>query len=445
MDAFLNTIHDWVWGTPLMALLIGTGLWITIILRGIQFRGLGRAFKLISAKPDRAKGDISNFQSLMTALAATVGVGNIAGVATAIAAGGPGALFWMWCTGIVGGATKYAEALLAVHYRVTLPDGSIGGGPMYYIERGLGQKWLAVLFAVFTVIASFGIGNMTQSNAIVSAFPLTERGTFLAGLGIAAAVAAVILGGLKTLGRVSAFLVPIMILFYGAAVVIILCCNAAAIPHAFYLILKGAFTPTAAAGGFAGAALKVTVQMGLARGLFSNEAGMGSAPIVAAAAKTDFAASQALVSMLQTTIDTLIVCSMTGFAILVTGAWQTDLTGPALTIHAFESVFGPLGKWIVAASLALFAYSTLIGWGYYGERALAYLLGIRSLVPYRCVFIVFVWVGAVSKLETVWTISDIFNGLMALPNLLALLCLTPVIIEETRRYATYIRVKPIQR
>ena len=438
MADFITCVRDWIWGSPLMAFLIGTGLWLTIILRGIQFRGIGHAVVLLFRRR-AGKGDLSHFQTLMAALAATVGVGNIAGVATAIATGGPGALFWMWMTGLVGGATKYAEAILAVRYRVTLPDGTIGGGPMYYIERGLHQKWLAVLFAVFTVVASFGIGNMTQSNAIVSAIPALDNHASWAGIVIALAVAAVILGGVKSLGRVTSFLVPFMILFYGVAVVIILACRISEVPRVFVLIFTDAFSPTAAAGGFAGAAIKATVRAGLSRGLFSNEAGMGSAPIVAAAAQTNFPAEQAYISMLQTTIDTLIVCTMTGLAILVTGVWTNGLTGPALTISAFNSVFGAAGEWIVAASLVLFAYSTLIGWGYYGERALVYLGGIRMIPPYRVVFIFVVWVGAVLKLDTVWTLADIFNGLMALPNLVGVLCLTPVILEETRCYTRHLR------
>lgn len=436
-EKILNEVCGWVWGAPTMALLIGTGLWMTIILRGLQFRYLFHAFQLI-LKNDRDKdhpGDISNFQSLMAALSATVGVGNIAGVATAIAMGGPGAMFWMWCTGLVGMATKYAEALLAVHYRVTAPDGTMSGGPMYYISRGLEQKWLAVLFALFTVVASFGIGNMTQSNTIAATLEPMHIPTGVTGLVLAVLTGVVILGGIKSLGRVTAFLVPIMIGFYFVSVMVILVLRLEMIPQAFGLILEGAFTPTAAVGGFAGATVRKTMQIGLARGLFSNEAGLGSGPIVAAAARTRSPVAQALVSMLQTFIDTLVVCSLTGLAILVTDCWKSDLNGVKLTVAAFDSVLGPAGSWVVGISLILFAYSTLIGWGYYGEQALSYLTGFRGIKIYRILFVCMVWVGAVTRLEVVWTFSDVFNGLMALPNLIALLCLTPVILEETRRYA----------
>lgn len=444
MTELLNKICGLIWGAPLMALLIGTGVWLTIVLRGIQFRGFCAAVKLTCCRQKEAEGDISNFQSLMAALSATVGVGNIAGVATAIATGGPGALFWMWCTGIFGMATKYSEALLAVHYRSKLPDGTMGGGPMYYIERGLGQKWLAVLFAVFTVLATFGIGNMTQSNSIAVTLSVFKIDPNLTGIVVAVLTGSVVLGGIKVLGRVTSFLVPVMILFYMGASIAVLVVKGAMIPEIFLLVFRDAFTPQAAVGGFAGTVLRKTIQVGLARGLFSNESGLGSAPIVAAAAKARFPAEQALVSMLQTFIDTLVVCSMTGFAILSTGAWTSGLSGAELTISAFESVFGIWGRLAVSVSLCLFAFSTLIGWGYYGERALVYLVGLKAILPYRVIFTCVVWLGAVLKLETVWTLSDIFNGLMALPNLVALMCLTPVIISETRRYITFITLKPVE-
>ncbi len=429
-----------------MFLLIGTGVWMTVVLRGLQFRYLAHALNLSFLKKTarNAQGDISNFQALMAALSSTVGVGNIAGVATAIANGGPGALFWMWCTGIVGMATKYAESLLAVHYRQVLSDGSMGGGPMYYIERGLGQKWLAVCFACFTVLASFGIGNMTQSNAIVNVLAPLEVNPNIWGLALVVLAGAVILGGIRCLGRVTAYLVPFMICSYGLAVVVILVLRVNMIPEALMLILRSAFTPTAAVGGFAGAAVKATVQYGLSRGLFSNEAGMGSSPIIAAAAKTTDPVSQALVAMTQTFIDTVVVCTLTGLSIVVTGTWTSGLSGPALTIAAFESVFGTAGRLVVSASLILFAYSTLIGWGYYGERALIYLTGVWSIRYYRLVFLGVIWLGATLQLQTVWTLSDIFNGLMAFPNLVAVMCMTPLVISETRRYITLVKLKPVE-
>ncbi len=439
----LNAISGLVWGWPLMILLIGTGTWFTFLLGGLQFRLLPHALWLAFIKRREAtgQGDISHFQALMTALAATVGTGNIVGVATAIAIGGPGAVFWLWLTGLVGMVTKYAEALLAVKFRVTAANGTMAGGPMYYIERGLGQKWLAVIFACFTVVASFGIGNMTQANAVAdglfNTYGINPRDT---GAVLTVLSGLVLLFGIKGIARVTSVLVPFMILFYLAITVGVLWLNAQAIPSVIVLILHHAFTPTAAAGGFAGAVLSQTIRVGLARGLFSNESGLGSAPIAAAAARTSHPVVQALVSMTQTFIDTIVVCSMTALVILTSGVWtQTGpdgkgLTGALLSSTAFSSAYGAWGGQLSTLALVLFAWSTLIGWGYYGEKALQYLAGDRAIPVYRTLFVSAVYLGCVLKLETVWTLSDIFNGLMALPNLVALLLLSPLVASETRAY-----------
>lgn len=447
----LNTVSGIVWGWPLMLLLIGTGIWFTFLLRGLQFRLLSHALGIafIQRSETAGEGDISHFQALMTAMAATVGTGNIVGVATAIAVGGPGAIFWLWLTGLVGMATKYAESLLAVKFRITTVNGTMAGGPMYYIEKGLGLKWLAVVFACLTVVASFGIGNLTQANAVAdglqSTYGINTRDTgavltILSGL--------VLLFGIKGIARVTSVLVPFMILFYLAIAGGVLWANAHAIPSVLALILRHAFTPTAATGGFAGAVVARTMRVGLARGLFSNESGLGSAPIAAAAARTQHPVKQALVSMTQTFIDTLLVCTLTAFVILTSGAWtQTGpdgagLTGAALSANAFSSVYGVWGGRFATVALALFAWSTLIGWGYYGEKALQYLAGDKAIPVYRTIFVSVVYLGCVLKLETCWTIADIFNGLMALPNLVALLCLSPLVAAETRDYLARMHADP---
>ncbi|MCP5419053.1 MAG: sodium:alanine symporter family protein [Gammaproteobacteria bacterium] len=440
MENFLdivNTIDGFVWGPPLLILLVGTGLYLTIILRGLQFRRLVYSLWLALIKRHEKTdqpGDISHFQALMTALSATVGTGNIAGVATAIAVGGPGALFWMWVTGLVGMATKYSEAVLAVKYRVKDANGNMSGGPMYYIERGLGWRWMGLVFAFFTAIAAFGIGNMVQSNSVAdalqSSFSIPHAVT---GVVLVIATAAVVLGGITSIGRVTGVLVPVMILFYIAGSLIILVKYAGAIPGAFALIFHEAFTPTAATGGFAGATLMLSIRMGVARGVFSNESGLGSSPIAAAAAKTKHPVSQALVSMTQTFIDTLVVCTMTGLVLVVTGAWSNGDNGASLTATAYgQGVAG--GHYIVTIGLLLFAYSTILGWCYYGERATEYLLGEWAVKPYRILFSLAVGVGAILKLDLVWALADLFNGLMAVPNLIALLMLSPVIVSVTRDY-----------
>ena len=438
--AVLSSISGLVWGAPLLILLVGTGLYLSIRLKGLQFRALGESLHLAFVTrrdPIGSPGDITHFQALMTALAATVGTGNIAGVATAIAVGGPGALFWMWMTGLVGMATKYAEALLGVKYRVMDARGSMSGGPMYYIANGLGWRWLGSLFAVFASLAAFGIGNMVQSNsvadAVVSSFGVP---TWITGLVLATATALVILGGIQSIGRAASVLVPFMIVAYLAAALLVTLINYEGIPAIFTLVFRDAFTPSAASGGFAGASVMLTIRMGVARGVFSNESGLGSASIAAAAAQTRHPVTQALVSMTQTFIDTIVVCSFTGFVIIASGMWDSGLTGAQLTTAAFShGLPGTTGGIIVAIGLIFFAYSTLLGWSYYGEKSLEYLLGPRAVTPYRVLFCLFVFVGAIARLEVVWTVSDIMNGLMAFPNLVGLIGLTGVVVAETRDYA----------
>ncbi len=433
----VNTISGYVWGPPLLILLVGTGLYLTIALRGLQFSKLFYSLWLALVKrkdDDDEPGDISHFQALMTALSATVGTGNIAGVATAVAIGGPGALFWMWVTGLVGMATKFSEAVLAVKYRTKDANGRMCGGPMYYIEKGLGWKWMGICFAIFTAVAAFGIGNMVQSNSVADAVHSTFGVPHLAtGIVLIIATAAVVLGGIRTIGSVTGVLVPIMIVFYMLGSIAILAMNAGAIPGAFALIFAQAFNPTAATGGFAGAVIMLTIRMGVARGVFSNESGLGSSPIAAAAAKTKHSVVQALVSMTQTFIDTLIVCTMTGLVLVITGAWSNGDSGASLTATAY-GIGIPGGAYIVTIGLMLFAYSTILGWCYYGEQAMEYLAGEKAVKPYRIVFSLVVGVGAIMKLELVWALADVFNGLMAFPNLIALLMLSPIVIRETREY-----------
>lgn len=436
-EGLVGEVGAFAWGPPMLIFLVGTGFWLTIALRGLQFRKLLHSLylALIKRKEDTDEpGDITHFQALMTALSATVGTGNIAGVASAIAVGGPGALFWMWITGLVGMATKYSEAVLAVKYRNVDENGTMSGGPMYYITKGTGWKWLGGVFAVFAAVAAFGIGNMVQSNSVADAVEATFGIPFyVTGIVLMVATAMVILGGIKNIGKVTGVLVPIMIVFYMCGALIILVLNIGAIPAALALIVKQAFTPTAASGGFLGAGVMLAIRMGVARGVFSNESGLGSAPIAAAAAQTKHAVTQALVSMTQTFIDTIVVCTMTGLVLIITGAWDSGKTGAELTTFAFQSGM-PGGGLIVTIGLVLFAYSTILGWSYYGEKSMEYLFGEKSIMPYRIVFVIFVGVGAVAKLNIVWALSDTFNGLMAIPNLIGLLILTPVVVKETKNY-----------
>lgn len=434
----VNAVSAQVWGPPMLVLLVGTGLYLTFLLKGVQFRAIFHSLYLafVKRKEEGAEGDISHFQALMTALAATVGTGNIAGVATAIASGGPGALFWMWMTGLVGMATKYSEALLAVKYRETDAGGRMRGGPMYYIANGLGWKWLGAVFAVFASIAAFGIGNMTQSNSVAAVLESTFNvPTWITGLILMIATALVIIGGIKSIGRVTSVIVPAMIVLYMAAGIAAILINIDTLPAIIELVFTQAFTPTAAAGGFAGAMVREAVRFGVARGVFSNESGLGSAGIAAAAAQTRDPVTQALVSMTQTFIDTLIVCSITGFVIIGSGMWTSGETGAALTAAAFsKGLSGEFGAYIVALGLVLFAYSTVLGWSYYGEKSIVYLFGDKVAMPYRVAFCLFVGIGAVAQLDLVWAISDVMNGLMAVPNLIGLIFLSGVVAAETRRY-----------
>jgi len=435
----LSEISGFVWGLPLIVLLLGTGIYLTIILRGLQFRALVPSLyiALIKRKDEgESEGDISHFQALMTALSATVGVGNIAGVATAIAAGGPGALFWMWVTGLFGMATKYSEAVLAIKYREVDKFGTMCGGPMYYISKGLGLKWLGVLFAVFASIAAFGIGNMVQSNSVADAINSTFGVPhWISGVVMCVATGLVIIGGIKSIAKAACVIVPFMIVFYMIGSLISIFVHWQNVPDAFRLIFYHAFTPTAAAGGFMGAAIQQTVRMGVARGIFSNESGLGSSPIAAAAAQTRNPVRQALVSMTQTFIDTIVVCTFTGVVIIASGVWTSGQTGASLSALAFEQGLPKhIGDDIVAISLASFAYSTIIGWCYYGEKAIEYLFREGAVKPYRVLFTIMVLVGSVVKLELVWTFADIMNGLMAFPNLVGLLGLSKVVVEETKKY-----------
>jgi AGCS family alanine or glycine:cation symporter len=442
LNEWLRGASDVVWGPFLLIpLLLLTGLYLTVRLRGLQFTQLWHSLylALVVRTEKGAEGDISHFQALMTALAATVGTGNIVGVATAIALGGPGALFWMWMTGLVGMATKYSEAILSVKYRVTDGRGEQSGGPMYYLSKGIDSGFgrvLGWLFALFAAVAAFGIGNMVQSNSVADALETTFAvPDWASGAAIAVAAGAVILGGIRSIGRFTGVFVPFMIVAYLLGSGWILVRHLDRIPEALGLIFGSAFSGTAATGGFVGAALAQAIRFGVARGIFSNESGLGSAGIAAAAAQTREPVRQGLVSMTQTFIDTLVVCSFTGLALLVTGAWSSGENGVALTQLAFErGLPGEWGHWIVTLGLTMFAFSTILGWSYYGEKAIEYLIGVRAVLPYRILFVAATFVGAVRSLDFVWLLSDVMNGLMALPNLIGLLMLSGVIASETRGY-----------
>ncbi|BBL78672.1 transporter [Rubrobacter xylanophilus] len=444
----IAAIDNLLWGYLLVFLLLGVGILLTFVLRGIQFRMLGPALylALIRRKEEGADGDISHFQALMTALAATVGTGNIVGVATAIAAGGPGALFWMWITALFGMATKYSEALLGVKYRHTDAAGEKSGGPAFYLTRGIAEVWnngpgravgrvLGVLFALFAAVAAFGIGNMVQANATATNINnVTGIPRWVIGVVLVVLAAAVILGGIRSIGRFTAFFVPIMALFYVLAATVVLIVNIENLPGAIATVVSDAFTGTAAAGGFAGATVAAAIRFGVARGLFSNESGLGTGGIAAAAAQTSVPARQALVSMTQTFIDTIVICSFTGLAIVSTGVWTESDDPGVLTQMAFSESIGGIGPVLVAVGLAFFAFSTVLGWAYYGERNLEYLFGRVAVTPYRLIFIAAIFVGTVRELESLFLISDLMNGLMALPNLIGLILLSGVVARETRDY-----------
>ena len=434
LNQLVSDISSFVWGVPMLTLLVGTGLFLTIRLKGLQFWAMGHAFKLIMKDEKDAKGDISHFQALMTALAATVGIGNIVGVATAITFGGPGAVFWMWVTGLVGMATKYSEAILAVKYR---QEGTNGykGGPMYYLAHGLNMPKLGYAFAFFTVLASFGIGNMTQANSISHAiFSQFAIEPWISGIILLTITSFVILGGIKSIGKTTSILIPFMIVVYIVTALVIILTNLDKVGGAFGLIFYHAFNPIAAGGGFIGAAVASAIRYGIARGVFSNESGLGSAPIAAAAARTHDPVKQALVSMTQTFIDTLIVCTMTAVIILMAPVWTTGGSAGELTLKSFEFFLGSSGAYIIVLATILFGYSTILGWSYYGERAFEYIFGEKSIKIYRVVFVSFVLIGSMLELKFVWNFSDMANGLMAIPNLIALLLLSKVVAQETDRY-----------
>lgn len=433
---FFADLSGFMWGPWLLVLLVGTGVWLTICLRGIQFRMLGYALRLAFSREREGDGDISHFGALMIALSATIGVGNIAGVATAVALGGPGAVVWMWITALFGMATKYAEGFLAVRYRVVNPRGEISGGPMYYIERGLGWKWLGGVFAFCGAAAAFGIGNMVQANttaeAVIGVMSVSREGV---GAVLAVLTALVIFGGVKWIAEVVSLFVPVMVLVYFGGSVFILLGNWEQVPSGLLLLFEDAMTGTAASGGFAGATLAQAIRFGVARGLFSNESGLGSAPIAAAAAKTNQPAKQALVSMTGTFLDTIVVCSLTGLVLATTRAWTSGETGVALTMQAFQTGLpGQWGQWIVTLGVVTFAFSTILGWSYYGEKCFEYLAGARWTWYYRGAWCAVVFLGAVVKLDLVWNFADVMNALMAVPNLIALLGLSRLLARETREF-----------
>ncbi|WP_201337332.1 alanine/glycine:cation symporter family protein [Streptococcus suis] len=439
MLELFKAINNLVWGPPLLLLLVGTGVYFTLRLGIFQISKLPTAFRLIFSSDQSGQGDVSSFAALCTALAATVGTGNIVGVATAITTGGPGTLFWMWVAAFFGMATKYAEGFLAIKYRTKDANGQAAGGPMHYITLGMGQKWkpLAVFFAISGVlVALLGIGTFSQVNSITASLE-TSFGLEppLVSVITAISIVFVVFGGIEKISDVSTKIVPFMAILYILASITVLAVHWDQLLPTLALVFKSAFTPAAAVGGFAGATVQQAIQRGIARGVFSNESGLGSAPIAAAAAKSDNPVEQGLISMTGTFIDTLIICTLTGFTILVTDQWSVEgLAGAPLTQAAFSTVFGQPGVLALTISLVLFAYTTILGWSYYGERCIEFLFGTKAILPYRLVFVAMVALGGFLKLDLIWTIADIVNGLMALPNLIALLALSPVIIKETRQY-----------
>jgi AGCS family alanine or glycine:cation symporter len=433
LEQIISDISNLVWGPPLLILLLGTHVFLTFRLRFIQ-RYLGTAIKLSLKRSTEGSGDVSQFGALTTALAATIGTGNIVGVATAVASGGPGAVLWMWLTGVFGIATKYSEALLSVKYRIKTADGLMAGGPMYVLERGMKKKWLGIIFAALTAVSAFGIGNMVQANSISSLVQETFGiETWITGIVLTVLTAIVILGGIKSIANVCEKLVPFMAIFYVLGCLVLLSLNWQQIPDTFMLIINSAFSGQAMIGGFLGAGMKEAIRYGLARGLFSNESGLGSAPIVAAAAQTKNPVRQALVSSTGTFWDTVIVCAMTGLVIVNSGEWMTGAKGAALTKAAFSNIplLGPL---VLTIGLLTFVFSTILGWSYYGEKAAEYIWGRKAILPYRWLWVAVVMVGSVLSLPLVWSLADITNGLMAIPNLVSLLALQAVIVTETRGY-----------
>lgn len=441
MESFipvLNAIDSFMWGPPLITLLVGTGIYLTVRLHLLQVFRLPLALRLIFKAQNKGEGDVSSFKALCVALAATVGTGNIVGVATAVKVGGPGAIFWMWLAAFFGMATKYAEGLLAVKYRSVDAKGDIAGGPMFYIRNGMGEKWkpLATFFAIACILVAYlGIGTFPQVNAIVDSMELSFGFPKIATDAILTFfIAAITIGGLQSIAKVASGIIPFMAFLYIAISFGLLVANIDQLPAAVALIFADAFTGSAAAGGFAGSTVMMAMQNGIARGVFSNESGLGSAPIAAAAAKTKYPAEQGLISMTGTFIDTIIICTMTGIALVITGVWQGDAAGAAMTSAAFAATYGTVGSQLLTIALALFAFTTILGWNYYGERACIYLFGTKGVLPYRLIFIVLIACGAFLKLEAIWILADIVNGLMAIPNLIALIALSGVVVAETKLY-----------
>lgn len=431
-------VNDLVWGWPFLILIVGTGVYLTFRTQFIPFTKFGyiikNTFLKIFVKEQVGEGEITAFQAVSTALAATVGTGNIAGVGTAIAIGGPGAVFWMWIAALFGMATKYGEVVLAIEYREKTDDGRYVGGPMYYLEKGAKMKWLAVLFAIFGAAATFGIGNMVQSNSVADSLNTTFGiEPWITGVVLAALVALVIVGGIKKIGKVTEIIVPFMAIIYIVGGLIIIIANIQLVPQAFGIIFRDAFTGSAAAGGFVGSTLALGVRYGVARGVFTNEAGLGSAPIAHAAATTDHPVRQGFWGVFEVFADTIVLCTITALVIVMTGAVDTGLDGASLTTSAFNEGI-PFGGYIVTFGLVFFAFSTLLGWSYYGERCMEYLFGPKSIVFYRLLFIPLIVVGAIGGLRAIWALADTLNGLMALPNLIGLLILSPVIVKSTRNY-----------
>ncbi|MBZ2169714.1 alanine/glycine:cation symporter family protein [Marinobacter sp. F4216] len=439
---FISDINGLVWGPPMLVMILGVGLFLSLGLKLMPILKLGTGFKLMwqgrsSAAGAESEGEIPPFQALMTALSATVGTGNIAGVATAVFLGGPGALFWMWLTALVGMATKYSEAVLAVRFREVDEKGNHVGGPMYYIRNGLGKKWawMGVLFAVFAAIAGFGIGNTVQANSVADVMEANfGMPHWLSGVILMVLVGAVLIGGIRRIGHVASALVPLMAISYLLAGLTVLAINVAEIPAAIGMVIQHAFTPIAAEGGFAGAAVWAAIRFGVARGIFSNEAGLGSAPIAHAAAQTRNPINQGLVAMLGTFIDTIIICTITGLVIITSGVWTSGVSGAELTSMAFAEALPGVGNYLVAIALAIFAFTTILGWSFYGERCIEFLFGVKAIVPYRIAWILAIPVGASLNLGIVWLIADTLNAMMALPNLIALALLSPVVFKLTREY-----------
>jgi AGCS family alanine or glycine:cation symporter len=436
-SAWMNSLNSIVWGPAMLVLILGTGLYLQVRLGGMPIRRIADGLRLVwrGRGGDEAHGEVSPYSALMTCLAATIGVGNIAGVATAVALGGPGAVFWMWMTALVGMATKYAEVLLAVHFRERDARGRFVGGPMYAIRNGLGPRWawLGVTFAVFGGLAGFGIGNMVQANSIAAALQNSfDLSPVITGIVLTVITGAVILGGIKRIAAVSNWLVPFMAIGYVIAALIVLAFHWREIPHAFVLIFETAFTGTAAVGGFTGAAMIAAIRYGVARGIFSNEAGLGTAGIAQAAGMSNDPVRSGLIGMMGTFFDTIVVCTMTGLAIVVSGVWQSGKTGAELTQLAFQSAMPGIGGEVVAIALAIFALTTILGWSYYGERCWQFLAGDWTIMPYRILWTVMVFFGAITHLDLAWTIADTLNALMAIPNLIALLALSPVVVQLTR-------------